>query len=87
MIAVATLALLLAQDSGKAKDPLPDGAGKKVVEKICLQCHGASTFTDQRLDQDGWEQVIDDMISKGAQGTNDEFDQIVDYLTKYFGKK
>lgn len=70
----------------QAPPPLPEGEGKKVVEKLCLDCHGSENFTTQKRTKDDWEKVISDMIEKGAQGTDQEFDQVVAYLTKYFGK-
>ncbi len=66
--------------------PLPEGEGKKVVEKLCLDCHGSENFTDKKRTKDEWEAVISDMVEKGAQGTDKELDQVVAYLTKYFGK-
>jgi competence protein ComEA len=70
-----------------AQNPLPDGQGKDVVERICNECHGPEKYIKKRLDKDGWEKVIQDMIEKGAQGTDKEFDSVVEYLTKNFGKK
>jgi mono/diheme cytochrome c family protein len=65
---------------------LPEGEGKKVVEKICLDCHGAETFIHKKLDKEGWEKVIASMIERGANGTDAEFDTVVAYLAKNFPK-
>jgi cytochrome c5 len=72
--------------SAQTPPPLPDGEGKKVVEKLCLDCHGPENFTSKKRTKDEWEKVVSDMIEKGAQGTESELDQVVAYLTKYFGK-
>ena len=77
----ALAATLYAQD-----DPLPEGEGKKVVQKLCNECHGPENYVKRRLDKEGWEKVISDMIEKGAAGTDQEFDIVVAYLTKNFGK-
>lgn len=77
---------LLAQDKAPP-DPLPEGDGKKLVEKICLDCHGAETIVAQKHTKQEWDDVISDMIQKGATGKDEEFDGIVAYLTKNFGKK
>jgi competence protein ComEA len=74
---------LFAQDP---PDPLPDGEGKKVVQKLCLDCHGPENFTAKKLTKKEWEKVINDMIQSGASGTDEEFDIVVKYLTKNFGK-
>ncbi len=72
--------------SAQTPPPLPDGEGKKVVEKLCLDCHGPENFTSKKRTKDEWEAVISDMIEKGAQGTEQELDQVVAYLTRHFGK-
>jgi competence protein ComEA len=69
-----------------AQSPLPEGENKKLVEKICVDCHGAENFVKLRKDKDGWEKVIGEMIEKGAKGTDEEFDKVVEYLVKNFGK-
>jgi len=65
---------------------LPDGPGKAVVEKLCSDCHGLATIVGLRRTKAGWETTVDDMASRGAKGTDDEFDQVVTYLAKYLGK-
>jgi cytochrome c5 len=69
-----------------AQDQLPEGEGKKVVEKLCNDCHGPENYTKKKHTKDEWEKVIQDMVEKGASGTDKELDTIVAYLTKYFGK-
>jgi hypothetical protein len=81
MITLA-LFLLLAQD----KDPLPEGEGKKLVVKICTDCHGAEQIVVKKRTKEEWDDVISDMIHKGAEGKSEEFDAIVAYLVKNFGK-
>lgn len=78
---LALAATLYAQD-----DPLPEGEGKKVVQKICNDCHGPENFVSLRKDKAGWETVVSDMVERGATGTDQEFDIVVAYLTKNFGK-
>ena len=80
------LAAVALAASAQQPPPLPDGEGKKVVEKICLDCHGPETFTSKKHTKEEWDKVINDMVEKGAQGTEQELDQIVAYLAKYFGK-
>lgn len=68
-----------------AQSDLPDGPGKAVVEKICGGCHALAVFTENRSTKDRWAAVVDDMVSRGAQGTDEELDQVVTYLAKNFG--
>jgi mono/diheme cytochrome c family protein len=73
------LALSLAQ----AQD-LPAGKGKDLLEKICADCHGLDIIASQRATKDGWAAIVDSMVGRGASGTKEELDTIVDYLAKNF---
>jgi putative heme-binding domain-containing protein len=75
-------AVMRAQSS---QDALPDGRGKAELSRICSQCHSLDIVTSRRMTQDGWEGVVNDMVSKGARGTEDEFDRVVKYLGQHFG--
>lgn len=87
MIGLA-LWLLLAQDKPQDKpaDPLPEGDGKKELVKVCTDCHDVDQIIAKKRTKDEWNDVISDMIQKGATGKDEEFDAIVAYLTKNFGK-
>lgn len=63
------------------KPKLPDGPGKETMQRICGSCHGAEIVLGKKLSRDGWSQIVMTMIQRGAQGTDDEFADIVDYLT------
>ena len=65
---------------------LPNGQGKALVEKICAKCHDLESVVRARNTREGWEMVVDEMIARGAEGTDQEMDQIVDYLATYFAK-
>lgn len=66
-------------------DGLPDGPGKDTFVQVCSNCHDTSVVRALRLPQSGWEQTVEDMQGRGAEGTDDQFTQIVAYLTKNFG--
>lgn len=63
------------------KPKLPDGPGKETLLRVCGSCHGAEIVLGKRLSRDGWNQIVVNMIQRGAQGTDDDFSAIVDYLT------
>ena len=44
-----------------------------------------TVVTKLRNSEDGWSAVVDDMVSRGAQGTDDEFNRVVKYLAAHFG--
>jgi competence protein ComEA len=62
------------------KPKLPDGPGKETMQRICGGCHGAEIVLGKRLSRDGWSEIVANMIQRGAQGSDDEFADIVDYL-------
>lgn len=66
---------------------LPDGEGKDVVLKVCTPCHGVSEFTGRRLTRAEWDDKVDNMAARGARASDEEFDLIVKYLAKNFGKE
>jgi competence protein ComEA len=63
---------------------LPDGPGKAELQKVCGLCHQAERSAAVRLTREGWEDVISDMIARGAKGTDEEFKAILEYLAKHF---
>ena len=65
---------------------LPDGKGKDAVKKVCSACHELATVVASRRTRTGWEQNVDDMISRGAEGSDEEMEAVVEYLTTFFGK-
>jgi quinoprotein glucose dehydrogenase len=66
---------------------LPNGQGKEVVQKSCgNQCHGIEIVTAHKMAQPEWKTMVDAMVARGAPGTATEIQQIVDYLSKHFGR-
>jgi competence protein ComEA len=67
--------------------PLPEGPGKATVEKMCTACHGLESVLRARMTKERWGKVVDDMVSRGAEGTDDEVEQVIAYLAANFGRK
>jgi hypothetical protein len=87
-LALACALLLGLFGYGRTEEPkLPDGPGKQLTERICTACQGIETAVSQRHDRAAWQKIIDDMVTRGADGTNEELKAICEYLTKYFGPK
>jgi cytochrome c5 len=82
--ALIPTALLLAT-SVQAQD-LPDGAGKELVMKVCTVCHELTRITSKQKTKDEWNNTVDQMAARGARASDEEFEAIVNYLAKYFGK-
>jgi competence ComEA-like helix-hairpin-helix protein len=65
---------------------LPDGPGKAEVLKICQACHDLDTVTVENRTKDAWKKTVAKMGERGADGTAEEFEAIVTYLAKNFGR-
>ena len=87
-VAVASCVLLSAQavEAQEKQGPLPEAAGKEVVLRVCATCHEIETVIGSRRTKLGWQQSVNDMISRGAEGSNEDMEAVVAYLTTYFGK-
>jgi competence protein ComEA len=71
--------------AGAGQSDLPDGPGKAQVERICSGCHEVGVFTQDHSTKERWAAVVDDMVSRGAEASDEEINQIVEYLSKNFG--
>ena len=65
--------------------PLPEGAAKQLVARMCTACHGTAVFSKLRMGRVGWENEIAAMVERGAVGTEGEIQKVVDYMVKNFG--
>jgi competence protein ComEA len=65
---------------------LPDGPGKAEVLKLCRDCHDLDTVTMENRTKDGWKKTVAKMGERGAEGTDEQFEAVIQYLTKNFGR-
>lgn len=61
--------------------------GKALLESHCTKCHDLTSTLRQRNTRERWTKIVEDMIGRGAEGTDEEFDKITDYLVKHQGPK
>ena len=86
-MAVAAAGGLAAQTAEEEAKRLPEGPGREITGKVCLNCHDSSNFRKARLDRDGWEQEVGVMVDNGAKATDEELSAVIDYLVENFGPK
>lgn len=73
---------------GKGSSPapnLPPGEGKDQLVATCQGCHALTVVTNQRKSESGWTDTVIEMRSRGANGSDDDMEKIVRYLTTNFG--
>jgi competence ComEA-like helix-hairpin-helix protein len=54
--------------------------------KVCVRCHASDKVVEGRRYAAQWDQVIEQMIARGAIGSDEEFDIIADYLVAQYGR-
>lgn len=81
--AAGVLVLVTARPAA-AQVALPDGPGKDQMIKVCGLCHEPHRAASIRLTREGWEATIGDMIARGAKGTDEDFQAVLDYLSTHF---
>ena len=54
--------------------------------KVCVRCHASDKVVEGRRYPAQWDQVIEQMVARGAVGTDAEFDVIYDYLVAQYGR-
>ncbi len=82
-----SVALAASAQNDPAKDDhptLPPGEGRDVMIRVCSQCHQPENVVGQELDEAGWKALVDQMAANGADATEAELKQIVQYLAKAF---
>ena len=85
-VGVAACVLWSAPAGDAPKDPQERIAkGKDLVDSVCFWCHEPELMLTKHLTKDEWAYLIRPMIYEGAPVTDDEFEMITEYLTKYFG--
>src|SRR5688572_1445636 len=72
--------------SARAREDLPNGPGKNAVERLCAGCHDLTFTISTRETEEEWTRIVNDMRSRGTDGTEEEFAQVIAYLTAHMGK-
>jgi cytochrome c5 len=70
----------------QAQTLLPAGTGRELVQKVCNSCHSVDLITAHHQTREEWNGTVQRMAQRGASATDDQFQQIVDYLTNNFGR-
>src|ERR1700733_10113252 len=81
--------LVSAQEQVAQQTPvqLPAGEGKEIVQSACTKCHTLERIVNSGYTHDGWQLMVNQMISNGAKLTPENTPILVDYLAKSFPEK
>jgi competence protein ComEA len=65
---------------------LPDGPGRETMQQACGRCHTLRPVFVARHTQQEWDNVVTDMIGRGAVIAESDIPAIVEYLARSFPK-
>lgn len=83
-VAAVLISALLLAPCARA-DVLPAAPERNLVIRTCAACHAPEVVVAKRHTADEWDAIIAKMVDRGAVATDDEQQQILSYLAKYFG--
>jgi competence protein ComEA len=83
-IASFSAVLALSSSAGAQAPDLPEGRGKEQVMNACASCHEIARVTAQRRSKAQWHETVDDMIARGAQVADADYDDVIAYLSTHF---
>ena len=69
-----------------APQDLPAGPGKDTMVRLCKSCHPIDRIVAARHTNKEWISIVEKMVTQGAEGKDDEFNEAIDYLTDQYGK-
>jgi len=70
-----------------SKEEVATGPGKETFVRACGGCHLTNVVTAQRKTADGWTDTVVEMRNRGANATDEELEQIVQYLATNYSPK
>jgi competence protein ComEA len=93
MFAIALLIASASQHQTAPQDPAPTPAQKDaatarseaVLLRVCGQCHDWQRVDETRRTKDDWGRLIDDMFTRGATGSDDDYGAVLDYVLRNDG--
>jgi hypothetical protein len=63
----------------------PEAPQRELVVRACAACHAPEQVVAKRHTPQEWDDIIAKMIDRGAVASEEEQQQILEYLVKFFG--
>ena len=60
---------------------LPEGEGRAILQRSCIQCHDLETVIGKTASRDEWSQILARMVDSGARVTAAEQQILIQYLS------
>jgi competence protein ComEA len=58
----------------------------EAFRRVCVRCHASDRVVEGRRYRSQWEEVLDRMVERGATGTDEDFEIVLDYLVREYGR-
>jgi competence protein ComEA len=72
---------LVAAWGANAAPPVHDLAREeRSLKAVCARCHNLQIVMDTPMSYDAWHDTVQKMVDQGANGTDQQFDDVMDYL-------
>jgi competence protein ComEA len=62
----------------------PSGPGRDALFKVCKECHGPESVLGQLKTRSEWSKTLEEMAANGATGTEEEWNNILEYLDTHY---
>lgn len=76
--------VLVIAAAGAWGQTLPDGPGKAATIRVCGKCHSPERAVSLHQRRSAWEDTIVKMVKLGAQGSDEELEAILNYVSTHF---
>ena len=63
----------------------PRGAHRDLLVRACAGCHPPESIVAKRRSAEEWDEIIARMIERGAVASDEEQEQILEYLVRFYG--
>ncbi len=79
---MAGVGMLFATHAAHAQPPADAQATtpEQAIRKVCTSCHGLELVMDTPRDYDAWHDTVQEMLNRGARGSTDELDLVMQFL-------
>jgi cytochrome c5 len=71
--------------AGNGSSVFPAAPERDLVARACTACHAPELVIAKRHTPEEWDDIIAKMVDRGAQASDMEQQQILEYLVRFFG--
>jgi cytochrome c5 len=85
LLAVGSARVTAATPAAAAPAAAQDEKGERVLNSSCGGCHDLRPVQSSARDKDSWNELVQNMLQKGADVADADIPVLVDYLAEHYG--